>query len=75
MADAPRIKSACSTATDGLHADGRSCCNTRADRRRAKRPVKRGGGARVARRGVGVRCVTVAASSTVALVDVSEVAA
>ena len=38
---APMLKNGRSDATRGLHADGCSCCNTRAERRAAKRGGKR----------------------------------
>jgi hypothetical protein len=37
----PMLKNGRSDATRGLHFDGCSCCNTRAERRAAKRGVKR----------------------------------
>lgn len=38
---ASMLKNGRSDATRGLHFDGCSCCNTRAERRAAKRGVKR----------------------------------
>jgi hypothetical protein len=40
-ADKPMVKNGRSGATWSLHADGCSCCNSPASRRRAKRPAKR----------------------------------
>jgi hypothetical protein len=48
-ANAKMLKNGRSDATRGLHADGCSCCNTRAERRAAKRGAKRKGQAEARR--------------------------